>query len=271
MSDAQQPAGEPVRQGEGADGFPHGSKYPLFVGGGLFFIGLGLAWSWLFLIIGVPIELYGLWGWTREYTIEEFERGVVPEQKRQLLGVETGLLGMFMLIVSEILIFAGFFVAWFYLDATRGPFPPDSYPGLTLSLGAAMTGLLLVGSLTARYGRNAVVEEGDRSKLVLGYAVTVGLGVLFLAVLAFEWSNLLADGLSWTTGPYGAVYYSLAGLHAGHLIAGLVMCGIVIYRARVRDHFSTQRNLMVRTTEAYWHFLTAISIAIFVFIYFGTA
>jgi len=108
---------------------PHGSKYPLFVGGGLFFIGLGLAWSWLFLIIGIPVELYGLWGWTREYTIEEFERGVVPEQKRQLLGVETGLLGMYMLIVSEILIFAGFFVAWFYLDATRGPFPRTAIPG----------------------------------------------------------------------------------------------------------------------------------------------
>jgi cytochrome c oxidase subunit 3 len=175
-----------------------------------------------------------------------------------------------MLIVSEILIFAGFFVAWFYLDATRGPFPPDGYPGLTVWLGATMTGLLLLGSLTARYGRIAVVEEGDRSKLVLGYAMTVGIGVLFLAVLAFEWSNLLAEGLRWTTGPYGATYYALAGLHAGHLIAGLVLFGIVIYRARVRDHFSANRNLMVRTAEAYWHFLTAISIAIFIFIYFGT-
>lgn len=269
MSDAEQAAGEPVRRGEGADGFPHGSKYPLFVGGGLFFIGMGLAWSWLFLIIGVPVELYGLWGWTKEYTIEEFERGVIPEQKRQLLGVETGLLGMYMLIVSEILLFAGFFVAWFYLDATRGPFPLEGYPGLTLSLGATMTGLLLLGSLTARYGRTGIMA-GDRDQLVTGYAATAVLGVLFLAVLAFEWSNLLAEGLRWTTGAYGATYYSLAALHAGHLIAGLVMFGIVIYRARARDHFSAKRNLMIRTTEAYWHFLTAISIGIFVFVYFGT-
>jgi len=123
-------------------------------------------------------------------------------------------------------------VAWFYLDATRGPFPGrlSRVDGLA---GATMTGLLLLGSLTARYGRIAVVEEGDRSKLVLGYAMTVGIGVLFLAVLAFEWSNLLAEGLRWTTGPYGATYYALAGLHAGHLIAGLVLFGIVIYRARV--------------------------------------
>ncbi|MFB6197682.1 MAG: cytochrome oxidase subunit III, partial [Halobacteriaceae archaeon] len=140
MSGSESAAGEPVRQGEGAEGFPHGSKYPLFVGAGLFFIGVGLAWIPLVLVIGIPVELYGLWGWTKEYAIEEFEEGVVPEQKRQLLGVETGLIGMYILIVSEILIFAGFFVAWFYLDATRGPFPPEGYPGLSLQLGGTMTG-----------------------------------------------------------------------------------------------------------------------------------
>jgi len=99
--------------------------------------------------------------------------------------------------------------------------------------------------------------------------MTVGIGVLFLAVLAFEWSNLLAEDSGGQRVPW-ATYYALAGLHAGHLIAGLVLFGIVIYRARVRDHFSANRNLMVRTAEAYWHFLTAISIAIFIFIYFGT-
>jgi cytochrome c oxidase subunit 3 len=263
------PAGEPVRQGEGADGFPHGSKYPLFVGAGLFFIGLGLAWSPLFLLVGIPVEIYGLWGWTREYAIEEFERGVVPEQKRQLMGVETGLLGMYILIFSEILVFAGFFVAWFYLDATRGPFPLEGFPGLTVALGAAMTALLLLGSLAARYGRNGILR-GNRSQLVRGYGLTVLFGLGYLGVLGYEWMTLLEEGLRWTSGPYGASYYSLAGLHAAHLIAGLVMLAIVLYRAVGRGHFSEQRNLMVRTTEAYWHFLTAISIAIFVFVYIGT-
>jgi len=268
MADA---AGEPVQRGEGADGFPHGSKYPLFVGAGLFFIGVGLAYSWLFLIIGVPVELYGLWGWVKEYTIEEFERGVIPEQKRQVLGYETGLLGMYLFVISEILVFMGFFVAWFYLDATRGPFPPEGYPGLTLTLGGAMTGILLLGSLSVYYGRTGITRAGNRGRLVTGYTGAIVSGIAFLAVLGYEWNQLMAEGLKWTTGPYGASYYALAGLHAGHLAAGLVMLGIVIYRASVRNHFSENRNLMVRTVEVYWHFLTAVSIAIFVFIYFGTA
>lgn len=260
--------GEPVRTGEGAEGFPHGSKYPLFVGAGLFFLGLGLAWSPLFLIIGVPVEIYGLAGWTREYAIEEYEQGIVPHQKRQLTGIESGLLGMYVLIVSEILVFAGFFVAFFYLGATRGPFPPGDFPAPQLSLGAVMAGLMLLGSLAALYGRRGIGND-DRSQLVRGYSGTVVAGLAFLAVLVVEWQGLMADGLSWVDGPYGASYYALTGLHAAHLIAGLMLTAIVIYRAAARGHFSQNRNLMVRTSEVYWHFLTAISLAILVFVYFG--
>ncbi len=261
--------GEPVRHGDGAEGFPHGSKYPLVVGLGFLLLGWGLMWPPV-LVAGVPVMLYGIWGWVREYAFEEYESGIVPEQKRQLLGIETGLLGMYVLIVSEILIFMGFFVAWFYLDATRGPFPVEGYPELSLATGAVMTLAMLIGSVSSRYGRNAVLS-GDRGGLVQGYAVTFLAGFGFMGLLAFEYSRLMAAGLKWTTGPYGASYYALTGLHGLHLLGGLVLVGLVLFRAQARGHFSESRNLMVRTTEAYWHFLTAVSIAILIFVYFGAS
>jgi cytochrome c oxidase subunit 3 len=187
MAESDSTVGEPVRRGEGAEGFPHGSKYPLFVGLGFLLLGWGLMWAPV-LVAGVPVMLYGVWGWTREYAIDEYEAGVVPEQKRQLLGIESGLLGMYVLIVSEILIFMGFFVAWFYLDATRGPFPPDGFPGLSLTTGAAMTAVMLVGSGAVRYGRHRIAD-GDRSGLVRGYAVAFVTGVAFLALLGVEYSR----------------------------------------------------------------------------------
>lgn len=257
--------GAPARRGEGAEGFPHGSKYPLIVGAGMFFTAIGLVFLPV-LLVGVPILLVGLGGWTNEYAIEEYERGVIPEQKRQLLGIESGLVGMYLLIISELLLFAGFFVAWFYLNATRGPFPPDGFPAPQLTFGAGMAGVMLFGSLAARFGRVGI-GSGDRSKLTIGFAGTLLAGVAFMALLLVEYQGLMADGLRWYDGPYGAAYYALTGLHAAHLLAGIVLVGIVIYRAAARDHFGPDRHLMVKTAEAYWHFLTALSLAILVFVY----
>jgi len=128
--------------------------------------------------------------------------------------------------------------------------------------------VMLVGSATARYARKSILAD-DRGGMTWGYAATFLAGVVFLALLGTEYTRLMANGLSWTTGPYGASYYALTGLHGAHLIAGLALVAVVLYRARVRGHFSEARNLMIRTTEAYWHFLTAVSIAIMVFVYYG--
>lgn len=263
-------AGEPVRTGSGAEGFPHGSKYPFFVGAGMFFTALGLLWLPI-LVVGIPILGYGIAGWTWEYAVDEFESGVVPEQKRQRLGLETGLLSMYIVVAGEILIFLALFVSWFYLEAERGgSFPPMAdLPTPSLALGAAMTLAMLFGSLTIHVGRRAI-ERDSRARFVAGFALTVVAGIAFLALLGLEWRALLAAGLDWTTGPYGSTYYALTGLHALHLAAGLLMVAVVIVRARLRDHFSSARNLMPRTTEVYWHFLTFVSVLIFAFIYLPT-
>lgn len=262
--------GEPVRQGTGAEGFPHGSKYPFFVGVGMFFTALGLVWVPV-LIVGIPVMIYGIAGWTWEYTIDEFEQGVVPEQKRQRLGIETGLLSMYIVVLGEILIFLALFVSWFYLGAERGgSFPPVAdLPAPSLLFGAAMTISLILGSLAIHLGRRSI-ERDNRSRFVTGFSLTFLLGVVFLALVGLEWGSLLAAGLDWTSGPYGATYYALTGLHALHVGAGLVMVGIVLARAWLRDHFSSSRNLMPKTTEVYWHFLTLVSVLVFAFVYLPT-
>lgn len=263
-------AGEPVRRGTDAEGFPHGSKYPLFVGMGMFFTALGLLWLPI-LLIGVPVLLYGTAGWTREYAIEEFERGIVPEQKRQRLGLETGLLSMYVVVAGEILIFLALFVSWFYLQAERGgSFPPGGdLPSLRLALGGAMAVSLVLGSLAVVVGRRAI-ERDERRRFLTGFVLTFILGVAYLGLLGMEWRFLISAGLDWTTGPYGATYYALTGLHALHVLVGLVLVGIVIARATFRDHFSSRRNLMPRTTEVYWHFIALVSVLIVAFVYLPT-
>lgn len=259
--------GEPVRHGTGAEGFPHGSKYPFFVGVGMFFTALGLVWVPV-LVLGIPLLVYGIAGWTWEYTIDEFEQGIIPEQKRQRLGVETGLISMYIVVAGEILVFMALFVSWFYLSAERGSsFPPMAdLPAPNLTLGAAMAISLLLGSLTLHLGRRGV-QRDNRGRLVAGFALTLLFGGVYVALVGVEWSALLAADFAWTTGPYGATYYALTGLHLLHVLAGLVMVGLVVGRAKRRGHFSSTRNLMPRTTEVYWHFLTLVSVLVFAFVY----
>jgi len=260
-----------VQVGEGADGFPHGSKYPFFVGLGLFLTAAGLS-LWLpVLVVGVPVLAYGIWGWTYEYTVEEFERGVIPRQKRELLGLKSGYLAMVLVVGGELLVFAGLFVAWFYLRAERGQFFPGEadLPAPTLALGVVLTAIMLLGSIAMAYARSAISKD-DRSGLSTGVAAALVLGVAFLVVLGVEWSGLMARGLDWTAGPYGATYYLLTGVHAAHLIVGIVLTGIVGWRSWGRGHFSSNRHLMVSTTELYWHFLTFVSVLILAFVYVPT-
>ncbi|MFB6124701.1 MAG: cytochrome c oxidase subunit 4 [Halanaeroarchaeum sp.] len=260
-----------IGRGEGAEGFPHGSKYPFFLAVGLFFTGVGLS-MWLpVLVIGVPIVLYGMWGWTTEYSVEEYERAVRPEQKRQLLGVRSGYLAAILVVGGELLVFAGLFVTWFYLNSTRAQFfpPAADLPPPTLSLGVLMTAALLVGSLTFVYARRSI-SRGHRRGLNVGIAVTFVLGLAFLALLADEWSSLMGAGFTWTSGPYGASYYVITGIHLVHMLVGMVLVGIVGYRSLARGHFGRDRHLMVSTTELYWHFLTFVSVLILAFVYFPT-
>ncbi|MFB6130550.1 MAG: cytochrome c oxidase subunit 4 [Salinigranum sp.] len=261
--------GEPTTTGEGAEGFPHESKYPFFVGLGLFLCGVSLAMFLPLLIAGVPVLAYGIWGWLYEYSVEEFEDAVVPRQKRQLLGVKSGYLAMVLVVGGELVIFAGLFVAWFYLRAERGQFFPPAYPAPSLTNGIALTAIMILSAITIGYARRSISGD-DRSGFNWGLALTILLGIAFLVVLAVEWSDLMAAGVDWTTGPYGAAYYVITGVHAVHLLVGLALAGIVGWRGWGRGHFSSDRHLMVSTTELYWYFLAFVSILILAFVYFPT-
>ena len=264
--------GEPAHYGEGADGFPHGSKYPLFVGGGMFFTALGLMWFPV-LLIGVPLLVYGSWGWTRQYSIEEFESGVIPEQKRQRIGMKTGYLSMILVVISELLVFAAVFIAYLYLEASQGPFPPAGAPEPSFLFGALLFVVLAAGSV-AMYWAKTSIQQDDRDGLKLGLIATVGSGVAFVAILAYEWVRLFDQGLYWDPllvgeqlGAYGSAFFLMTGLHGAHVIGGLVLVALIIYRVYARDHFSSNRHLLISTTELYWHFLTFVQLAILVVAY----
>lgn len=267
-TDAPERPGEPTRRGADGDGFPHESPAPAIVAGGLFGIALGVLWPPLFLI-GVPLFVYGVYRWTREYAIEEFERAVVPEQKRRLLGLPSGTVTMWLVILSEIFVFGALFASLLYLEAVNGPWPPE---GLALDLPYAigLTVLLVSSGIALHWGKDGL-ENGNRRRFGYGVAGAFALGSAFVLGQLYEYSQFMAKGLTPTQGPYGSTFYALTGMHGAHVVVGLILIGIVGLRAWRRDHFSERRHLMVRATTLYWHFVDAVWLVILVVVYFRFA
>jgi|GEM_PF-272665 len=261
--------GEPTRTGEGTEGFPHGSAAPFVLAAGIFGLFLGFIFpvEW---IVGIPVFLAGFYLWFREWSIEEYERGVIPEQKRKLLGVSSAFLAGVFLVISEGLLFGGAFLAWYFLDFQRGPFPLSGQPHLNLLSGALMTFVLVIGSATMYWTRRGVTH-GNRGRLTSGPVVTFVLGLVYLGLVWTDWSAMTAAGLKPSTGAFGATFYYLTGLHAAHVVVGLLLLVFLAYRAWMRGHFGENRATMVKVAEAYWHFLTGISVLILVFVYLPTS
>ena len=131
-----------------------------------------------------------------------------------------GRAGMIGLIIAEGSLFAVFVVAYLYYTgkSLHGPFPKD-----VLHIPMVGTICLFASSATVACGARALAR-GDIRRSGRWLLVTAVLGAIFLAGTAREWYQLIyRDGLTIGTNLFGSTFYPLVGLHASHVIVGLVM------------------------------------------------
>jgi cytochrome c oxidase subunit 3/cytochrome o ubiquinol oxidase subunit 3 len=131
-----------------------------------------------------------------------------------------GIVGMWCLIAAEAAIFLIFVVAYVYYlgKSLSGPTPSQ-----VLELPILGTICLLSSSLTV-HAAVAAVSKGNVSRCTLALGGTVVLGGAFLLTTAKEWHHLIYEvGLTIKTNLFGTTYYSLVGLHATHVVVGLLL------------------------------------------------
>ena len=144
----------------------------------------------------------------------------------------TPLVGMLLFIASEVMFFGGLFATYFNARAMAGPgnwHPPEG-GHLDLPLAAVLTVILVASSFTMQFGVWAI-RRGDTGKLRLWTAITLGLGVLFLAGQLYDYSQL---GFSIADSSFGTVFYTLTGFHGAHVFGGAVGLTIILARTRAR-------------------------------------
>ena len=173
-----------------------------------------------------------------------------------------GRVGMFSLIGAEAAIFVIFVVAYlFYVGKSpSGPTPAILHAPIFFSV------CLLSSSYTI-HRAVASLKRGAVGPFARWWLATFVLGALFLAGTGLEWKHLIVDeGLTIRTNLFGTTYYSLVGLHAFHVTAGLVALATVslfAFFGRVKQEHAAAADVI----SLYWHFVDVVWVAVFLVVY----
>jgi cytochrome c oxidase subunit III len=238
-------------------------------GSALHLFGLNLANPWLF-FIGLAVVVYTMFAWWSD-TVKEAHEG----HHTKVVSIHLRY-GMIMFIASEVM----FFVAWFwaFFDAslysgeaiqasrvayTGGVWPPKGIEVLDpLHLPLYNTIILLLSGTTVTWAHHALLHN-DRKGLVNGLILTVGLGIIFSAVQAYEYAHApfaFKDSL------YGATFFMATGFHGFHVLIGTIFLAVCLFRA-LKGHFTPQQHFGFEAAAWYWHFVDVVWLFLFACVY----
>ncbi|MEF8700796.1 MAG: cytochrome c oxidase subunit 3 [Candidatus Accumulibacter sp. UW25] len=233
--------------------------------------------AWI-MALGALLLIYMLVGWFGS-VIREGQAGLLEGQ------VDVSFRwGMVWFIFSEVMFFAGFFGALFYArnvavpdlaqaqilwpgytDAwpTAGPALLDPFtPMGAWGIPAINTLILLSSGLTVTWAHWGL-KAGRRGQLKLGLLLTIILGLLFIALQAYEY---LETDFTIRTGIYGATFYMLTGFHGLHVSLGAIMLMVITGRV-FAGHFNATQHFGFEAVSWYWHFVDVVWLLLFVFVY----
>jgi cytochrome c oxidase subunit III len=174
-----------------------------------------------------------------------------------------GIVGIAWLIVAESAIFIIFVVAYlFYIGKSlSGPTPRD-----VLEVPIFTTICLLSSSFTVMRAVS-FLEKSNTRLCSLWLGITILLGAIFLAGTAREWHELIyRDGLTIRTNLFGTTFYSLVGLHATHVIVGLVMLSTALIFL-LRGEATSAHAERLEVLSLYWHFVDGVWVIVFTVVY----
>ncbi|GAA5443719.1 cytochrome c oxidase subunit 3 [Microbulbifer sp. NBRC 101763] len=283
---------------------PEQSRLPIFATIGLFLIAFGAAnWinggsSYVFFTGALTLATV-LWFWFAA-VIKENMAGLNSEQlKRSYVW------GMGWFIFSEVMFFAAFFGALYYIrnfsvpwlagegengisnmlwegfentwplyvtpdaaahgDTAKFIGPKDVIDPWHLPLWNTL--ILLTSSVTVHFA-HVFLKKGERGKFNAWLGITVILGAVFLYLQAKEYYEAYQHlGLTLESGIYGTTFFMLTGFHGAHVTLGTIMLLIMLLRSVIAQHFKPNDHFGFEAASWYWHFVDVVWVGLFIFVY----
>ena len=179
-------------------------------------------------------------------------------------GLTNGKLGIWLFLASEVMLFGALFSAYILLRVGAPVWPHGQ---LNIMLGAVNTGILITSSVTMVMAW-ASLKMHDWAKHRMYLVVTFVLAAVFLVNKYFEYREHFEAGQGPWHSTFFAIYFTLTGLHALHIIGGMV---VMLYflgpGAKMWKTSPEQLTNRIETTGLYWHFVDLVWIFLFPVLY----
>lgn len=185
---------------------------------------------------------------------------------RQDTGMNNARLGLWLFLASEAMLFGGLISAYAFLrtGAASGEFGHDTSE---IPLAGFNTLVLLASSLAVTVAVWALRDRAfGRHRLFLG--ATLLLGAVFIGIKFVDYAHKFGHGLYPSTSTYLAIFFTLTGVHALHVIGGMIVVGYLWLTGRKPWEKEPEHLLSrVSATATYWNFVDAVWIILFVILY----
>jgi cytochrome c oxidase subunit 3 len=186
--------------------------------------------------------------------------------------IHPSIVGIFLFLGSETMLFGSFFAAYFFARVVNGsvhpgPWPPY-IPGTHTQfdrpwfLALINTCILVTSSFTMHWALTSA-KRGNRAGLCSGMVLTLLLGTTFLLTQVIEYHRI---GINTSNTAFAATFFGLTGLHACHVFVGLSILLAMTIRS-FRGHFSPEAHHGLEVGGIYWHFVDVMWIVVYVTVY----
>ena len=182
-------------------------------------------------------------------------------ERAPFFALSPGKVGVWWFLASEVMIFGGL-IGCFVVFRLGAPEWAQAARHLSTPLGVLNTLILLTSSLTVVLALQAL-ERGEEAGFRRFLALTILLGLSFLGVKAVEYTGEIRAGYAPWSGIFWSYYYTMTGLHALHVLAGIVV-NLVLLVTREWRRRSPHR---IELAGLYWHFVDIVWIFLFPLLY----
>ena len=176
-------------------------------------------------------------------------------------GIAPGKVAVWWFLASEIMVFGGLITSYIVFRL-GGPGWADASHHLSVPLASLNTLVLLTSSYTVVQALVAG-EGGDARALRVYLSLTILGGLIFLGIKAVEYTTEIRAGFTPATGIFWSFYYTMTGLHALHVLGGVVVNGVVL----ATEGVGVKNPHRVELAGLYWHFVDVVWLFIFPLLY----